>query len=151
MIKLQDEEELSLPLKRQRQTSHLAIDRGESRWRNSQKVAKSQEQWKTNTWELRHLLSRWYNHINLNRSQDVSFGYRHVGQWFGNDITYPHAHVSNKRNPGCLGYVRDYTASYIGIIANHYNDCGCYDIFGLFTSLHLIFSTTSIYSLPSTT
>ena len=30
--------------------------------------------------------------------------------------------VSNEKNPGWLGYIGDYTPSYIGIIINHYKD-----------------------------
>ena len=37
-----------------------------------------------------------------------------------------HCQLRNEQNPGCLGYVRDYTTQlygdYMGIIINHYKD-----------------------------
>ena len=34
----------------------------------------------------------------------------------------PETHLGNEKNPGCLGYIGDYTTQYIGIIVNQYKD-----------------------------
>ena len=40
----------------------------------------------------------------------------------GSDLESLSGEVSHEKSPGWLGYIGDYTTSYIGIIINHYKD-----------------------------